>query len=62
MYYTQVNFINNTGWEPVYDRYLPIDIGCGYASASNQVHVTTKGFNDIIEETRVNDAATLKAY
>jgi len=62
MYYTCANFINNTEWSPVYDRYLPIDIGCGYAASSNEVQVTTKSFKDIIEETKINDAAALKAY
>lgn len=62
MYYTGANFINNIEWSPVYDRYLPIDIGCGYAASSNEVQVTTKSFNDIIEETKINDAAALKAY
>lgn len=62
MYYTGANFINNIGWNPVYDRYLPIDIGCGYAASSNEVQVTTKSFKDIIEETKINDAAALKAY
>ena len=63
MYYTQVNFINNDiEWNAVYDRYLPIDIGCGFAASSNEVQVTTKSFKEILEETRINDQAALKAY
>lgn len=63
MYYTQVNFINNAiEWNAVYDRYLPIDIGCGFAASSNEVQVTTKSFKEILEETRINDQAALKAY
>ena len=62
MYYKGVNFNTIEDWTPVYDRYLPIDIGCGYATATGEVQLSTKSYKEIIQETKANDAATLAAY
>jgi hypothetical protein len=60
MYYTNANFLTLDNWTPVSSKYLPIDIGCGFATASNEVQVTTKGFKEILEETQLNDQVALE--
>ena len=62
MYYTNANFLTLDNWTPVSSKYLPIDIGCGFATASNEVQVTTKGFKEILEETQLNDQVALEQY
>lgn len=62
MYYTNANFLTLDNWTPETRKYLPIDIGCGFASASNEVQVTTKSFKEILAETQTNDEVTLQQY
>ena len=62
MYYTNANFLALANWTPVTGQYLPIDIGCGFATASNEVQVTTKSFKEIVEETQLNDEVALNQY
>lgn len=62
MYYTNANFLTLDNWTPETRKYLPIDIGCGFASASNEVQVTTKSFKEILAETQTNDEVALQQY
>lgn len=62
MYYRNANFLTLDNWIPETRKYLPIDIGCGFASASNEVQVTTKSFKEILAETQTNDQVALEQY